>query len=238
MARGKDDHHDHHAHGHHHHERSQEYEWEEDAANYFLKIARQDAKERYPPIAVKVARLSKGSGVEPIILDLGCGPALLLPELARVLPRARLIGMDPSKDMLRLAKRVLSEAPSGNYELMEGRAEEIPLDDGHCDVVVSLKNLHEWEEAGKGMAEVSRVLRPGGVLVLQDVNRGYPKWKLRLLVAWLRITKGRMATHAVLMPYRDAYRPEQVDALLSEAGFQEYESDTGSIELSYVARRP
>jgi hypothetical protein len=61
---------------------------------------------------------------------------------------------------------------------------------------------------------------------------------LRLLVACIRITQGRMATHAVLMPYRDAYRPEQVETFLAGAGFQVLDMDTRSVEFSYVARRP
>jgi ubiquinone/menaquinone biosynthesis C-methylase UbiE len=225
-----------HGHGHHHHERSQDYAWEDDMAAFFLKQARHDAQRRYPPIAAQVARLV-GEVKEPTVLDLGCGPALLLPEIARVLPGARLVGIDPSGSMLELARRVIQEAGPGDYQLKAGKAEDIPLEDGSVHVLVSLKNLHEWEDAPKGMSEVMRVLRPGGTLLLQDANRAYPYWRLRLLVGWLRLTGRGISTHSYLGPYPDAYRPHQVEALLSEAGLRVEEADRRSVELKYVARR-
>ena len=226
----------HHQHGHHH--RSREYDWKEDAADHFLRQARFNADRRYPPIASRVAELVGEPRDSLAVMDLGCGPALLLPELARALPGARLIGMDPSASMLSLARRVLSEEPAADYVLLEGRAEDIPLEDGSLDVVVSLKNLHEWENAGKGLSEVARVLVPGGALLIQDSNRAYPYWRLRLRVLWLRLSKGPMAVRGLLGPYRDAYRPEEVDALLSGAGLEVVEADRTSVEYQYVARRP
>jgi len=103
--------------------------------------------------------------------------------------------------------------------------------------VVSLKNLHEWEDPPRGMTEVGRVLRPGGALLLRDANRSYPEWRLRLLVAWLRLTRGRMATHGYLGPYPDAYHPHQVDALLEGADLRVEEADRRSVEMTYLARR-
>jgi ubiquinone/menaquinone biosynthesis C-methylase UbiE len=140
--------------------------------------------------------------------------------------------------MLSLARRVLAEAPPGRYELKEGTAEDIPLEDGSVDAVTALKNLHEWEDAPKGLSEVARVLGPGGVLVLRDANKGYPYWRLRLLVWWLRLTRGRIATRGLMGPYPDAYRPEQVEALLTDAGFRILESETRSVEFLYVADLP
>ena len=227
-----------HGHHHHHHQRSQDYEWPEEEAAYFLKLARLDVDKRYPPIAAIVAEHVPGHGDAPVVLDLGCGPALLFPEVTRALPRARLIGVDPSKPMLSLARRVLEDAGPETYQLMEGTAEDIPLEDGTVDIVVSLKNLHEWEDASRGMSEIVRVLKPGGVLILRATNKGYPYWRLLTLVLWVRLTKGRMATQSILGPYPDAYKPEQAEALLTEAGMPILGSDTGSVEFQYIARRP
>jgi ubiquinone/menaquinone biosynthesis C-methylase UbiE len=206
-------------------------------ADFFLKQARFDADRRYPPVARRVRELVGDDGA-PVVMDLGCGPALLLPELAKALPRARLVGLDPSGDMLDLARRVLDEAGEGKIQLLEGRAEDIPMEDGSVDVVISLKNLHEWDDAPRGITEVARVLRPGGWLLLRDSNGGYPYWRLRLLVAWVRLTRGRLATHGYLGPYPDAYRPEQVDPMLEEAGLEVEEADRRSVDMFYLARRP
>jgi ubiquinone/menaquinone biosynthesis C-methylase UbiE len=188
-------------------------------------------------VAAKVGELV-GDVEAPTIVDLGCGPALLLPELARAVPGARLVGVDPSGAMLQLARRVLDEVDGGDHSLVGGRAEAIPMGDASVDALVSLKNLHEWEDAPLGMAEVVRVLRPGGVLFLRDSNRGYPYWRLRLMVGWLRLTRGRIATHGYLGPYPDAYGPEDVDRLIGGAGMKVEQADRRSVEMTYVARRP
>ena len=159
----------------------------------FISMARKEAARRYPPIARLVADHLPEGREAPVVLDLGSGPALLLPEVARLMPHARLIAMDPSRPMLQLARRVLSEAGPGTYEIMEGSAEAIPLPDGSVDVVVAIKNLHEWEDAPKGMSEVDRVLCPGGVFIVKDSNRAYPYWKLRAIAAIARLTHGRIA---------------------------------------------
>jgi ubiquinone/menaquinone biosynthesis C-methylase UbiE len=206
-------------------------------ADFFLEQARFDAGRRYPPVADKVSELV-GDAETPTIVDLGCGPALLLPELVRAVPGARLVGVDPSGSMLQLARRVLEEVDGGDHSLVGGRAEAIPMGDASVDVMVSLKNLHEWEDAHLGMAEVARVLRPGGVLLIRDSNRAFPYWKLRLLVGWLRLTRGRIATHGYLGPYPDAYMPEDVDRLIRGAGMMVEQADRRSVEMTFVARRP
>jgi len=221
--------------GHHRHRpRSRDYEWPEDEARSFLEQAATDARRRYPPIARLVAPLLAEGRV---LVDLGCGPAMLLPEIAEATPAARLLGVDPSRPMLRLATRVLSDAPPGSYGLLEGRAEAIPLRDGTVDVVVALKNLHEWEDARQGLAEVARVLRPGGVLVLSDSNRAFPEWRLRLLVAWVRLTQGAEATGRYVGPYRDAYRPHEVEEMLANVSLEVVQARKRGVEFLYLARR-
>lgn len=222
--------------GHHHHARSRDYTWEEGMAEFFLEQARHEADRRYPPVARLVAGLV--AGVEhPVVLDLGCGPAMLLPEISRLVPGARLVGVDPSGPMLELARKVLEGAGDLDLLLLEGRAEAIPLGDASVDVVVALKNLHEWEDAPAGMAEVARVLRPGGHLLLRDSNGAYPYWRLRLLVSWVRLTRGGLATHSYLGPYPDAYGPGEVDALMEAAGLEVVRADRRSVELEYLVRR-
>jgi len=225
-----------HHHGHHH-GKSRDYSWEEGMAEFFLEQARHDAERRYPPVARLVADLVDGTE-HPVVLDLGCGPALLSSELPRAVPGARYVGVDPSRPMLELAQKVLEEEGTGEHRLLEGIAEDIPLEDASVDVVVALKNLHEWDDADRGMREVARVLRPGGHLFLRDSNGSYPYWRLRLYVGWVRLTRGRMVTHSYLGPYPDAYGPEQVEAFIEGAGLEIVEAKRRSVELEYLARRP
>jgi hypothetical protein len=71
-----------------------------------------------------------------------------------------------------------------------------------------------------------------------DSNRAYPLWKLRALVTFVRLTEGRRAAGKYLGPYQDAYTPDQVEALLSDAGLVVVSADTRGVEFLYLARRP
>jgi SAM-dependent methyltransferase len=72
------------------------------------------------------------------ILDVGCGTGALLYQLSASYPQARLAGIDPSPEMLAIARQRLPSA----VELKQSWAEGIPYPDGAFDVVVSYNVLH------------------------------------------------------------------------------------------------
>ena len=91
-------------------------------------------------------------------LDVGSGPGLLSAALA---PRvARAVALDPSTALLALA-------PAG-VETVEGGGEAMPFDDGSFDLVTAVNTLHHVGEMPAVVAEMVRVLAPGGRIVVQD----------------------------------------------------------------------
>ena len=99
------------------------------------------------------------------VLDLACGPGLLASALAS---RARsLVGVDLTPAMLDRARERLAGA--ANVEVRLGEAESIPADDDAFDAVVTRLSVHHFREPARVLAEVRRVLAPGGALVLADV---------------------------------------------------------------------
>jgi SAM-dependent methyltransferase len=103
-----------------------------------------------------VAELGLGSGAE--VLDLGAGTGKLTRSLA---PRfARVLAVEPDEAML----RVLAEVVPG-AETRLGSAESIPLGDGEVDAVFSAEAFH-WFASDESVAEIARVLRPRGALVI------------------------------------------------------------------------
>jgi ubiquinone/menaquinone biosynthesis C-methylase UbiE len=95
------------------------------------------------------------------VLDLGCGTAQLTADLAARFPGAHVVGLDLSADMLAVARRRLA-GPS----LLRANVYALPLADGVLDLVTSTISYHWYLEPARALAEVRRVLRPGGRFVL------------------------------------------------------------------------
>ncbi|HEX6911494.1 MAG TPA: class I SAM-dependent methyltransferase [Longimicrobium sp.] len=143
------------------------------------------------------------------VLDVGCGTGNLLGLLAGCGARVdAYAGVDPAREMLRVAGEKLP-ASSIRGALAECVAEALPFADGAFDVAVSASNLHDWADPAAGFAEVHRVLRPGGELLLLDWHRD--PLPMRLLNAWMRLTRVRHG--------RMYARGEMVNAL-ARAGFR------------------
>jgi ubiquinone/menaquinone biosynthesis C-methylase UbiE len=98
------------------------------------------------------------------LLDIGCGTGALLYALSRTSPTVRLAGMDASREMLAFAR----ERVGSCAELKQGWAEQIPFADDSFDVVVSSSVFHYIRDPTAALAEILRVLRSGGRLVITD----------------------------------------------------------------------
>lgn len=101
------------------------------------------------------------------VLDVGCGTGNLLRAAGKRHPGVELFGLDPDLKMLARAERKVRRA-----RLDRGFAQELAFPDGSFDVVFSSLMLHHLDVPSKDemLAEVRRVLRPDGVLVLADAT--------------------------------------------------------------------
>jgi ubiquinone/menaquinone biosynthesis C-methylase UbiE len=137
------------------------------------------------------------------LLDVGCGTAVLLRFLRawRVEPE-RYAGVDPSLGMLRMAA-----GRTGG--VVGGAAEALPFRDGAFDTVVSASAFHYWTDPRAGLAEVRRVLAPGGRLLVMDWSRDF--LSMRVMDAWVRMTG-----HALVRTYAEG----EVRGMLEAAGLR------------------
>ena len=117
-------------------------------------------------VPTAVADLHEGETV----LDLGSGAgADVLISARRVGPSGRVIGLDMTDEMLELARANAAQAGVTNAEFVKGHIEAIPLADASVDVVISNCVINLSSDKAAVLAEVARVLRPGGRFAVSDV---------------------------------------------------------------------
>lgn len=116
------------------------------------------ARPGYPDEAVAVLRDEAGIGVGTRVLDLAAGTGKLTRRLMEL--GASVTAVEPVAGMRTQLATVLP-----GVEVVDGTAEEIPVDDASVDVVAVAQAFH-WFDAPVALTEIARVLRPGGRLVL------------------------------------------------------------------------
>lgn len=146
-------------------------------------------------------------------LDLGCGGGFLSEALAN--RGARVIGIDPWCAVLRVA-RAHSQISKLNIQYVASAGESLPLDDSCMDRVVCVDTLEHVFDLKKVLAEVYRVLRPGGVFFFDTVNR---TWLARILVVRLLEDIVRIMPRGVHDPNK-FIRPRELKEELSALGFR------------------
>ncbi len=105
------------------------------------------------------------------ILEVGSGPGWISIFLAQALPNSKIIALELSKDMRRIAEE--NQAASGvtNVVFEPGNAESMPFDTNSFDGVISNGSLHHWVQPIAVFNEVRRVLKPDGVYAIFDGRR-------------------------------------------------------------------
>ena len=104
------------------------------------------------------------------VLDLGSGGGIdVLLSARRVGPEGKVYGLDMTDEMLQLAVQNARKAKATNVHFLKGLIEDIPLASETVDVVISNCVVNLSPEKDRVLAEIARVLRPGGRLGISDV---------------------------------------------------------------------
>lgn len=106
------------------------------------------------------------------VLDIGTGPGRLVEAISRRREDLQVVGIDPSADMIQRARQRTRALP--NAQVRMASAEDLPLEDGSVDAVVSSLSSHHWADHVAALDEQARVLCPGGRLWLVDLASHLP----------------------------------------------------------------
>jgi len=105
------------------------------------------------------------------ILDIATGTGDFAVMLADIQPQ-RIVGLDISKGMLEVGKKKIKEKGLENLiEMVWGDSENLPFDDHSFDAVTVGFGVRNFENLDKGLLEINRVLRPGGVFVVLETSQ-------------------------------------------------------------------
>ena len=105
-------------------------------------------------------------------LDVGTGPAQIPILLAQRCPEIRITALDLSKEMLKIAKRhIAAAALTSRITLEQVDAKALPYPDNTFDGIISNSIVHHIHDSLRAMQEMSRVVKPGGLVLIRDLVR-------------------------------------------------------------------
>lgn len=140
------------------------------------------------------------------VLEAGCGTGLILRRLAVGAEQA--VGLDLSAGMLGWARR-------RGLRVLQGSVDALPFPDDHFDAVVSFKVLAHVPPISDALAELARVTRPGGHLILEFYNRRSLRHLIKRLKPPTRVgqsyTDEDVYTRYDSLPDIQSYLPRSVD---------------------------
>lgn len=108
------------------------------------------------------------------VVDIGCGDGYLTLETARW--AKTVVGIDRSDEVLERAKALAARRRVTNVQWKKGDLARLPLRDGAVDVALLSQALHHAAAPEETVAEATRVLKPGGRLLLLDLRKHDQKW--------------------------------------------------------------
>jgi 2-polyprenyl-6-hydroxyphenyl methylase/3-demethylubiquinone-9 3-methyltransferase len=187
--------------------------WDEDGFLYLLRSGLNPARVGYirRVLVQELGRTPAGLRV----LDIGCGGGLLAEEIAGL--GCAVTGVDPSEVSLRTA-REHARAAGLQIRYLAGRAEALPLEDGAFDAVCCCDVLEHVDDVGATVAEIARVLAPGGAFLYDTINR---TWRSRLtLITLAQDCPLTRWAEPDLHDWRRFIRPAELERELVRAGLR------------------
>ncbi len=161
------------------------------------------------------------------VLDVGSGPGHQAFEMSSVVgATGRIEGVDAAQSAIEIAQRRCCEV--GNVQFQVGEASNLPFDDGTFDAVMSSQVFEYLDDVAGGLAEMFRILKSGGRVLIHDTDWGATLWHSRnpnRMAQIMKIWEGHLA---------DPHLPQTLGRKLADAGFKGVRAEAiVQVETSY-----
>ena len=149
------------------------------------------------------------------VLEIGPGPGWAGIYLLKGRPYIRLDAIEASPDMIRVAeKNALEEGVKDRVNYNHGVVETMSaIPESAYDLVISRESMHHWDDPQKGLMEISRVLKPGGKVYIQDHRRDIGLFARFIVNVLGPLMAGNMAKYWK-SSIRASYTPEEVQKMI------------------------
>lgn len=187
--------------------------------------------------AIFTAHVAPHLPPRPVVMDLGCGPGLFLHDLRERYPSAALYGYDVTPAMVAHARQLSWAGALPTLAVRDLASQPLPHDAGVAHLVSMSSVLHVLDEPLPMLAEIRRVLAPGGVFLLHD----WIRQPLADYLAWRAGTLGETGPEGLqrgfrLFPVHNKYTPQDWRWLLARAGLDiRHEAQLRASHLIFVA---
>lgn len=195
-------------------------------ASWYSQITLKDLK-RHKLMAEKLARSIPAGGK---VLEIAPGPGYFCIELAR-LGNYGITGLDISRSFVEIARRNAARAGFG-IDFRLGNASAMPFDDGTFDFTFCQAAFKNFSEPTRAIAEMYRVLRPGGIAVISDMRRDAAPEDIDAEITGMGVSRlNQMFIRWTFnnMLLRSAYSVADMQAMIAQTPFGQ-----GRIETSGV----
>jgi len=203
-------------------------------ARWYAKLTRKSLPEFEQLAQRMAASLPSGSRV----LEVAPGPGYFSVALAK-LGTFEITGLDVSKTFVEIARKNASEA-GVSADFQQGNASHMPFANDSFDLILCRAAFKNFSEPVGALAEMRRVLRPGGRAVIIDLRRDTPQQEINRHIDAMKAG----SVNALLMKWtfrcmllKRAYTREEFERMIAESGWQNYEIGEAPVGFEITLRK-
>ena len=200
-------------------------------ANYYDKISREHRIGEMKEQAREVTKYIKDGDS---VLEIAPGAGYLSIELSK-LGKYKITGMDISKDLVEICTRNAMEA-GVQIEFQQGNVSNMPFQSNVFNFIICVLAFKNFKEPLKALKEMHRVLKPGGIALIMDLNRN-ASMRVTKKVAENMGLKGLKAYIAGAIQRSGAYSRNEFESFISQTEFNDSEIRDSDLGFSIYLRK-